>query len=551
MTTVVGGSNTFGVTISTDGVQTGAFLDQINADLAASTVAGSTVHAVSWDGTGAIPTVPAGQSELVFYTGPSGANLTLPANYSGILITSGNSTVTGGGPNTEVVVGTDSTGSGSYTGGAGSVVATSGPTAVNDSAAGAHVAVASGSSVTATGNNDTVQVDGSGNTYDVTGSGSEVSIGGTQGGTDTGAVFANDPAGNVGTVSGNNDTVVLTASAGVNTVTATGSMDDLSVAGGSNVLYLDSPGSAQFAGGSSTVITNAGQESMYGGSGDATVFANQGTDLYVGGSDSTASLVFAAANGESTIIGGAEADTVYAVAGQKYIGGSGSLWFAGVGGSSTVVGGSGAETLYGAGTSNNLFYAGSGPVDYVGYEGTGTTTVVGSSSNESLYGVASNNVFEGGAGSVTAWLYGGSDTFVGGSAAPYIYAVAANPAGASSQNISLIGTAAGVSVNDWNVQEGTINAAAAGGKDTFFVNALAGSTTVVGSNAGADTLWLVNPASSARTVDVSNWEKSDSISLFGYTAGDQTALNTAISTGAVSVTLSDSTTINFITNKTT
>lgn len=142
-------------------------------------------------------------------------------------------------------------------------------------------------------------------------------------------------------------------------------------------------------------------------------------------------------------------------------------------------------------------------------------------------------------------MFGGSDTFIGGSAPPTIYAV-----GASSQNVSLVGTPAGTDVVDWNDTSATINAAGASGSDQLYVGGGAGLnsvTSIIFSNAGNDVLTLLNDfTGTGRAVDLSNWHASDSISLFGYTGADQTALSTAISTGAVSVTLSDQTTINFI-----
>jgi Ca2+-binding RTX toxin-like protein len=277
------------------------------------------------------------------------------------------------------------------------------------------------------------------------------------------------------------------------------------------------------------------------------VYANEGDNLYVGGTDSLSSLVFVAPTGENTIIGGAEADTVYAVSSQKFVGGTGNLWFAGVGGSSTVLGGSGAATLYSAGTGSNIFYGGSNTLEFVGYGSSGTSTVVGGSGAETLYGVASNNVFAGGSGSESAWVYGGSDTFVGGSQAPYIYAVGLSAA--STENISLIGTGSGAVVNDINVQQATINAAPDGGGDTFYMNAAAGNATIDASSLGQDTVWLVDPASASRTIELANWNKSDSITTFGYSAADQTALANAVSSGAASVTLSDQTTILFVPSK--
>jgi hypothetical protein len=354
-------------------------------------------------------------------------------------------------------------------------------------------------------------------------------------------------AGNVITVSGANDTVALTT--GDNTLYATGSLDDVLVSGGSNIIQLESTGSASFDGGSSTVVTAGEGDTLYGGSGDALVYANGGNDLYVGGSDTAASLAFVVGSGTDTIVGGAEADTIYAASGQEYVGGTGSLWFAGIAGSSTVVSGSGAETLYSAGSASNLIYGGSGTLQFIDYESSAVSTVFGGSGAESLFGVSSSDAFVGGTGRESAWLYGGSDTFIGGSSAATIYAVAngTNAVGASTQNISLVGTAAGTTVNDWNVSETTINAAASGGSDTFYINALAGSASIIGSSAGNDTVWLVNDAAAARTINISNWQSSDAVDLYGYSAADQASLTAAIGSDAASVKLSDNTTINFIT----
>jgi hypothetical protein len=546
MATVVGAH---GVTISTDGVQTGAFLTQINNELAASTVAGATVVSIGWDGTGSFPTVPAGDVGIVFYSGTA-TSVAVPAGFKGTFIAPGNVSVTGGNADVEIVLGSGTVagtavGAGSYSGGAGTVLGVDGTNSINDTATGAVVAVADGSTATVTGTDATVQVDGNGNTVSATGAGDVVIVGGDQGSVTGGSsalVDAASVAGNAVTLSGANDSVDLTT--GVNTVFATGASDSALVTGGTNVLEWESVGSVTFDAGSSTLVA-AANVTVYGGSGTVGAAAEvvaAGGDLYVGGSDSASSLVFVT-GGKNTIIGGAEADTVYAVAGQKFVGGSGDLWFAGLAGTSTVVGGSGAETLYSAGTGSNVFYGGSGTLWYAGFNDSETSTVFGGSGNESLFGVGANSDFVGGTGSVTAWLYGGSDTFVGGQG-PYIYSVANGSA--SVQNLSLVGTGA-ATVNNYNVGSETINAAATAGKDTFYQGALAGSATISASSAGQDTVWLVDPAAAARTIAVTNWQSSDSVGLFGYSSTDQSALSTAISTGAASVTLSDNTTIQFVT----
>jgi hypothetical protein len=307
---------------------------------------------------------------------------------------------------------------------------------------------------------------------------------------------------------------------GNNTVTAGGASQTVLLDGGANWIWANASGqSITQSGGSNTVVAVAS------GSSAASVMASNGDLTFIGGfgtgndivsvTGSTTLRGIAGPNGTDTFMAGAGADTIFAVGGAVYHGGTGSDLF---------IGGAGTSTLYGA--SNETVWSGSGG---------------------GIYNMSANssNFFAGGSGSDTVNLATGSSTTQvwSGNGETLSIGAAASASGAlvvafgQTTNIDMTGAAGNDTVVLWNAQIGA--------------GAFSGNQTLTGSNAGHDVfvMFAASPfgaaAAGPHTIVINNWQASDIFDLSnGYSAADAQAATQALAAGS-SFTLSDGTTVQF------
>jgi hypothetical protein len=471
-----------------------------------------------------VQTVGAGASSLPSPTVASPAELVIEPGYTGTMIipsgyelvvngaTSDSNPISGGDASTSIV----SNGALNYSGGAGVVLGVGGSGTVDDTATGATLAFSGNYNVTVSGNNDTIGVDNSGSTNEsLDGSDETVVTGGGSPSVSSGASAA---------ATGVTSTQTIDVNAG-----STGDVVSV-LSGASDLVFAVAAFTADQSGGSSTVVT--------GGAGMVTLNASGGSALVYDHAGSAGNVINAGPSTE--YVAATTADT------------AASIYNASAGGADTIFS-AGAKIDYSnsAGTANSLFFLG----------GAGAVTVSAAAA-ETVFGGTGGGSYSVGATSFSFLGDGGADTLTGAAGAASVLAF-----GWQNENLS-IDQASGTKGNTLiPVGNGTVNASLAAGGNTWqvvnqAVPALPGGTFVgdaslVGSTAGSDLFVVyIDPTASslppAHTIDIANWQTSDTLFLSNLGASNQSlsatdlaAVNAFDAGSSHSLTLSDGTTIDF------
>jgi hypothetical protein len=500
------------VTISANGGNTGDLLKQIMAAAAGLTVV--TVGA----GATSLPAAPVsgGPFELVIDPGYTGT-LNIPTGYALVVngATADTNPITGGDSTTSIV----GAGAVNYSGGAGVVLGLGTGGTVDDTATGAVMAFTGAYSVTASGGNDTVGFDGGNSTFTGSASGDVVDIGGGAPSAGSGAAAAA-----VAATSTVTDNVPVGISQTSNITSDAGLYED------SGLLTLNA------SGGSATVVTgSAAHVTLNASGGSQLVFDNIGGNVInAGPSTEYVTAVNVAASTYNASAGGA--DTIFASTAIDYSSAAGtanSLFFLGGAGAVTVSAAA-AETVFG-GAGGGSYSVGATSFIFIGGGGADTLT--------------------GGAGSSTVTAWGGvnenltiSQTGSAGETIGNTYITFGN-------NDSM-NAAAGLGHSDWQIVNQALPNGVGSGNSTT-PGTFTGDSTLVASNAGSDLFVVyIDPASAtlpaAHTIDIANWQSSDTLFLSDLGNANQSLDATDASTVAAfeagtshSLTLSDGTTIDF------
>jgi hypothetical protein len=307
-------------------------------------------------------------------------------------------------------------------------------------------------------------------------------------------------------------TLTTPAPSPTTTITATTPNQTVSITGGAQEVFITVPVTVLQTGGASTLVSSAGH---------MTDVANAGSQLIfdVGGG----SQIVEAPNSEYIGTPGGGTSTINAA----------------IGGSDTII--SGSPVLYNGTNGTNSLFVG----------GAGAATVV-SAANEVAFVGKGGGIYAPGSGSFFFFGGGGADTVSGGAAKPSIW-------GNSNETVSVFNTGAGATFVAFGEKD-SINAANAGGSNTFFVvnqalpstGTFSGNTTLVGSNLGGDNFVLVSDPSApppAHTITIENWQASNLMFFNNYSAANIATANTALAAagaGTATFTLSDNTTVAFV-----
>lgn len=221
--------------------------------------------------------------------------------------------------------------------------------------------------------------------------------------------FATGGSGTVAAGGGNNLISIPTTDAGGwliatgngnDTIRAFGPGNDtVSAGGGNNVIQVGAGHAFIVSGGADTILASSGSETVTAGSTTA--------NAVVYGNASNIFMSFAGGGG-ATVFGGTGSDTIS--------GGNGpDLLFGGSVGNNFLQAGSGPATLFGGGNNDQLFAGGSGAQE-----------LHAASGNATLFGAFSsgNDTFFGGSGTDQIFGNGVDNTFVAGSGAATVSAIA-------------------------------------------------------------------------------------------------------------------------------
>lgn len=272
------------------------------------------------------------------------------------------------------------------------------------------------------------------------------------------AFFATGGSGTVAAGGGNNLISIPTTDAGGwliatgngnDTIRALGAGNDtISAGGGNNAIQVGAGNTFIVSGGADTILASSGNETVTAGSNraNAVIFGN-------------ASNIFMsfAGGGGATVFGGTGSDTV--------AGGNGpDLLFGGSAGNNFLQAGSGPATLFGGGNNDQLFAGGSGAQE-----------LHAASGNATLFGAFSsgNDTFFGGSGTDQVFGNGVDNTFVAGSGAATVSAIA------SAHNLFefINGAAGGTDLVQDLTNANQVNIKLVGYASTEAANAVAGQTT--------------------------------------------------------------------------
>lgn len=477
-----------GVTLSSSSTDIGQLLSsierQLNDNASYNYTAGQTT----------VPPPTVDGETLIFTVSPD-VTISIDANF-GIVITDVAASLTGGGQYTSLF---SSAAGLTYTGSAGEVVALGGNSFVDDLLAYAKIAFSgTGNTGVVEGNYSTLTLDnGSSGSYSVSGTGAVI----IDGKLDLGAAS-----------------------------TVVGAMSNFALSSGNSITLADT-----VAGDSAYVILTGGANTINAQAGTSTISALTGGDVYFGSNNAATLFVGATSSitaAVSTIFGGGGNSTVFGEAGVAYTEGSGS-------------------NLYVGGIASVLAADGVAPASLA------ISTITATTGNDTIFGgTAVSTIVNVGNGSELFVGGGASDTLTGGSISPTVF-------GASNEDVKLIGTATGGVLVALGAAD-TIDASLGGQHNDFFVSNAAGvgNTTLIGSLAapgasvGSGDIFVVSSvagaAATAHTITIADFQTNDAFFLSGYSAADNATFAAAVAatapTSALSVTLSDNTTISFVGN---
>ena len=487
-----------GVTLSSSSTDIGQLLSsierQLNDNASYNYTAGQTT----------VPPPTVDGETLIFTVSPD-VTISIDANF-GIVITDVAASLTGGGQYTSLF---SSAAGLTYTGSAGEVVALGGNSFVDDLLAYAKIAFAgTGNSAVLEGPYSTLTLDnGSTGSFSVTG---------------TGAIIIDGKL-NLGNAS-------VAAAVSAADATLAGGMSTFTLTNGNSITLADT-----VAGDSAYVILTGGANTINAQAGTSTISALTGGDVYFGSNNAATLFVGATSSitaAVSTIFGGGGNSTVFGEAGVAYTEGSGS-------------------NLYVGGIASVLAADGVAPASLA------ISTITATTGNDTIFGgTAVSTIVNVGNGSELFVGGGASDTLTGGSISPTVF-------GASNEDVKLIGTATGGVLVALGAAD-TIDASLGGQHNDFFVSNAAGvgNTTLIGSLAapgasvGSGDIFVVSSvaeaAATAHTITIADFQTNDAFFLSGYSAADNATFAAAVAatapTSALSVTLSDNTTISFVGN---
>jgi len=168
------------------------------------------------------------------------------------------------------------------------------------------------------------------------------------------------------------------------------------------------------------IVTNGGNDTIYGGDGNDTVDGGNGNDLiYLGNGDDSVNI---SSLGDDTFYGGAGNDYIYGYTGNEtYYGEDGNDTLLGFSGNDSIYGGIGLDTIYGGdgndtvdgGDGDDLIYLGNGD-DSLNVSSLGNDTFYGEAGNDYIYGYTGNETYYGGDGNDTLLGFSGNDIMNGG-----------------------------------------------------------------------------------------------------------------------------------------
>jgi Ca2+-binding RTX toxin-like protein len=306
--------------------------------------------------------------------------------------------------------------------------------------------------------------------------------------------------------------------------------------------------------GQDVVGIGALDDSTGGGLGTINVYdgnTDAGQLILVG---SGTNMLFGAPSGSGTIIAGSGSDTLSVGTGAWTIGaGPGDQVFLGSGadtvitdGATTVVAGLGDETVFGSDAGGAMIYGGSGTLTYVG--GSGASTITAGSGTVLGFGGSGETTYFLGSGD--AILTGGNDSVVGSTGALQWFgddsvASSINFSGAADNNLFVAGggndtlnASGSTGANVFYAGAGDDTITAGSGNDILFGGA--GDSTLTGG-AGYNVFAFADQAGGSTSTDtITDWGSSDVLELVGVGIQSQD-----LSSGSLSVSLTDGTTINF------
>lgn len=308
-------------------------------------------------------------------------------------------------------------------------------------------------------------------------------------------------------------------------ITLTGNADTLfartgtiyaNIIGANDVIYTGNSAETVFATMSSSVpatFSGAGEALVWDTVGGAVI--NATSNLYYNNNGAAVSTINATSG----------ADTIFAATGVNYQGsGAASTFFVGGAASDSVAAGADA-TLF-SGTGNNFFTVGSSSFLFV------ANSVASGSATQSILQNASS-------GSAVIWS-GSNENLV----------MSVQGAAGETNTIGAVGS--NMTINAMNGPGGNIfnvfTTADASG------NAITGSSTLIGSNAGGDqfNIWVGNTTAHGGTIEIMNWQASDKLfvgdvdnSNASLSATYTAELNALISGTSNTLTLADGTTVVF------
>lgn len=465
------------------------------------------------------PTLPAptdttpGHTKVLIIPSSDTGTISIPSGYD-FYIYNGTGSVVGGVPGGGII------GDLNYAGGASTVIATGGTGTVTDSVAGAILSFFAGNyTANGTGNGQAFDFDSAAQfTATVGGNNSTVLVGtpATAGG---GAVQTVQQNENFLTMNGTNDVVSVVAANNFiyETPGVAGGGEVLSVMGGNTILDMSASTAINQTTGALVVNVLAGSTgplTYTGTGGTAIIYDAVGGSMITAG-QSTEFVGNPFGGTASTLVGTGGADTIFAGASMDYQGssaGGSSLFFAGGSGAVTVTGAT-TNTIYGA-TAPGQYSMGSGVFLFVG--GGATDTITEDSVQSAFSQIWTSN----------------------------------------NENLTVTGSVGGANYVEFG-SGAMINAASAGGGNTFAVYNLAGfsgDSTLVGSNAGNDgfAMFVDSTSTAPHTVHIDNWQASDNMFFTNLTQGasgmpaaDVTTLTAFAAGSAQSFTLADGTTVVF------
>ena len=338
------------------------------------------------------------------------------------------------------------------------------------------------------------------------------------------------------------DTGVPTTLTGANVSIVTGTVGSaVNVSGNSTVAGLGGNNTVS-ASGTYVLSFGPGDNAIFA-SGAGTVASGVGTSTVVATSaPSSGNLILS--NGTGDLIVSSTGDNTVQASGSNtgILGGSGSLVITISGSNDTISSGAAATSI--TASTNAIVFGGTGPLTFVGGEGTPTivggtngTEQITSGNGGVVFSVGQSNAGTviGGAG--TATLFGGADSALtyNASAAGGIFV-----AGAGNETLNAAGSSTSNFFSGGSDTGSNVRMIGGSGSDTMIGGA--GSSTMTGGQ-GADAFAFFADAPHAHNATITDFAASDSLFLANYDTTKATFGHNA--NGALTLTLSDATQITF------